>query len=126
MRDNIIIHGVPEANETHHKSEDLVKAFLVDNLRIKWEEAEVIRFSRVNRIGKAKADQQRPRPIVAKVTDSKMKSAVMSRGKQLKGSNYSISDQFPAEIMSRRRLLYQILAEARKSKKNVRLTVDKL
>lgn len=58
---------------------------LVDNLRIKSEEAEVIRFSTVHRIGKTKADQPRPRPVVAKVTESKMKSAVTSRSKELKG-----------------------------------------
>ncbi len=127
MRDNIVIHGVSETkNETYHNSEELVKMFLVDKLKIKLEEAEAIRFSRVHRIGKAKTDQQRPHPTVAKVTDSKIKYAIMSRGKELKGTNYSISDQFPAEIMNRRRLLYPILAETKRSKKNARLTVDKL
>lgn len=119
MRDNITFHGVPEAkNETQHKSEELVKAFLVDDLKIKSEEAEAIHFSRVHCIGKAKSDQQRPRPIVAKVTDSKMRSAIMFKDRELRGSNYSICDQFPPEIMNRRRLLYPILAEARKSQKN--------
>ena len=55
-----------------------------------------------------------------------LKYAVMSKGKELKNSGYSISDQFPAEIMSRRRLLYPILTEARKNKKNARLFMDKL
>ena len=127
MRDNIIVHGLPESNnETHQKSEELVKSFLLDNLKMKPEEAEAIRFSRVHRLGKPKADQGRPRPIVAKLTDSKMKSAVMSKGKELRNSNYSISDQFPAEIMNRRRQLYPIMAEARQNKKNARLYVDKL
>lgn len=94
---------------------------------MKPEDAGAVRFSRVHRLGRTKTDQQRrPRPIVAKVVDSKMKSAVMSRGKELKGSNYSISDQFPPEIMNRRRLLHPIMAEARKAKKNARLFIDKL
>lgn len=83
-------------------------------------------FSRVHRLGKARNNQQRPRPIVAKVLDSRMKAAVMSKGRELKNSSFSISDQFPAEIMRRRRLLYPAVVEARKSKRNVRLSVDKL
>ena len=93
---------------------------------MKPEEAGAINFSRVHRLGKVKAGQQKPRPIVAKTTDSKMKMAVMSRGKELKNTIYSISDQYPAEIMDRRRLLYPVMAEARKNKKNARLFMDKL
>lgn len=37
------------------------------------------------------------------------KSTIMARGPELKGSNYSITDQFPLEIMKRRRLLYPIM-----------------
>lgn len=54
MRNNIIFHGLSEAhNETHHKSEELVQTFLVDNLKMKAEEAEAIHFSRVHCLGKA-------------------------------------------------------------------------
>ncbi|KAM3619221.1 uncharacterized protein V6R79_004722 [Siganus canaliculatus] len=128
MRDNIVIHGLAEVeNETHQKSEELLKSFLVKELKMKPEDAGAVRFSRVHRLGRTKPDQQRrPRPIVAKVVDSKMKSTVISRGKELKGSNYSISDQFPPEIMNRRRLLNPVMAEARKAKKNARLFIDKL
>ena len=55
-----------------------------------------------------------------------MKYAVMSKGGELKGTNYAISDQFPAEIMRRRRLLYPIMAEARQRNKRARLFADKL
>ena len=48
---------------------------------------------------------------MAKVVDSEMKSAAMSRGKELKGSNYSINDQFPPEIMNRWRLLHPIMGD---------------
>lgn len=82
-------------------------------------------FSRVHRLGKARNNHQRRRPIVARVFDSKMKAAVMSKGRELKKSSFSISDQFPAEIMRRQRLLYPAVVEARKSKWNARLSVDK-
>ena len=127
MRDNIIIHGLSEApNETYLQPEVLLKSFMKNNLKMVPEQVAVIRFSRVHRLGKAKSDQQRPRPIVAKVTDSKMKSAIMSKGNKLKDTGYSITDQFPAEIMARRRLLYPIMAEARKKSRKTRLVIDKL
>lgn len=126
MRDNIIIHGIPGTkNETHLQSGGLVKSFLADDLKLKPEEVQAIHFSRVHRIGKARPDQKQPRPIVAKVLDSKMKTTMMSRGKELKNTNYSISNQFPPEILSRSRLLYPVMVEARKRKKNARL-FDKL
>ncbi|CAJ1057774.1 uncharacterized protein LOC119127540 [Xyrichtys novacula] len=95
------------------------------HLKMEPDEADAIRFSRVHHLGKAKGDQQKPRPIGAKVTDSKMKSSIMSKGKELKNTVHSVSDQFPAEIMRRRRLLYPIMADARKSKKNfIELYID--
>ena len=50
----------------------------------------------------------------------------MAKGRELKGSKYSITDQFPPEILPRRRLLYPIMTEALKSKKKVCLFIDKL
>ena len=76
---------------------------------------EAIRFSRVHRIGQTKAGKQSCRCVVAKFTDSKLKLAVMVKGRELKGSNFSISDQFPPEILRRRRLLSPIMIEARHS-----------
>lgn len=46
MRDNVIIHGMPEVKgKTYQKTEELVMSFLVDNLRMKTEEATSIRPS---------------------------------------------------------------------------------
>lgn len=127
MKNNLIIHGLPEVkNETYQRSEELLKTFLINELKMKSEDVGAICFSRVNRIGRTKVYTQRPRPLVAKVVDFKMKSAVMSRGKELKGTSYSISNQFPSEIMNRRRRLYPVMEEARKNKKNIRLITDKL
>lgn len=53
MRDNIIIHGVPEVSgETYQKTEELVMSFLADKLRMKTEEANSVRFSHVHHLGK--------------------------------------------------------------------------
>lgn len=58
MRDNIIIHGLPETNkETYQSTEQLVKSFMRDNLKMDEREVEAIRFSRVHRIGQVEASR---------------------------------------------------------------------
>lgn len=127
MRDNFIVHGLPETpHETYQKSEDLIKVFMSTNLKMHPDEIEAIHFSRVHRLGRPRDDQHRPRPIVAKTTDSKMKYVIMSKGGELRKSKFAISDQFPAEILRRRRLLYPVMAQARKNNKKTRLFIDKL
>lgn len=85
-----------------------------------------IHFDRVHRIGHRKAGSSKHRPIVAKVANFKSKTAIMERAKELKGTNCSISDQFPPEILRRRKLLLPAMADARKQGKRAKLSVDKL
>lgn len=55
-----------------------------------------------------------------------MKMSIMRRGKELCDTKFSISDQYPPEILRRRRLLHPTMTEARKNDKKVRLVIDKL
>ena len=50
----------------------------------------------------------------------------MEKGKLLKGSGFSVTDQYPPEIMKRRRLLYPVMTAARNEHKKTRLFMDKL
>lgn len=121
MRDNIIIHGLPETNkETYQTMEQLVKSFMKDNLKMDDHEVEA------HRLRQAEASRWRSRPIVVKVVDSKIKMSIMERGKELQGPNFSISDQFPPEILRRCRLLQSIMTQARKNNKKAHLVIDKL
>ncbi|CAK6975948.1 uncharacterized protein LOC119127540 [Scomber scombrus] len=125
MRDNIIIHGLPETNkEIYQSTEQLVKSFMKENLKMDEHEVEAIHFSRAHRIGHADASRQKSRPNVAKVLDTKMKMSIMRRGKELRDTNFSISDQYPPEILRRRRLLHPTMTEARKNDKKARLVID--
>ena len=58
-----------------------------------------IEFDRVHRIGRFRQDQRYPRPIVAKFTYYKDKKIVREAApRTLLGTNYSVNEQFPAEI----------------------------
>lgn len=48
MRNNIIIHGLPETNkETYQSTEQLVKSFMKENLKMDKREVEAIHFSKL-------------------------------------------------------------------------------
>ncbi|KAJ8366400.1 hypothetical protein AAFF_G00355880 [Aldrovandia affinis] len=132
MRDNIIIHGLPEANEEARGKRSLPEVgadcavFLGESLKMTKPEVDAIQFCRVHRLGYSKPGVTKSRPIVAKVTISSMKHAIMERGKELKGCDASITDQYPPEIMRRRRLLQPIMKEARNNGRKTRLYSDKL
>lgn len=58
MRDDIIIHGLSEqtdetkgGSEAYLKSEQTVRSFLMDNLKMERREVDTIRFSRVHCLG---------------------------------------------------------------------------
>uniref|UniRef100_A0AAV2JFR5 Transposase n=1 Tax=Knipowitschia caucasica TaxID=637954 RepID=A0AAV2JFR5_KNICA len=88
--------------------------------------AQGIHLARAHRLGQQREGASRSRPIVAKLLDPRHKAVIMGKGRELKGTKLAISDQFPQEIMRRRRLLQPILAEARTAGKRSRLSIDKL
>ncbi len=56
-----------------------------------------------------------PRPIVAKFGYFKQKEQVKSRGRELKGTDFSVNDQFPKEILERRKIQNSVSAKIRLS-----------
>jgi len=63
---------------------------------------------RVHRLGGKIPNARRPRLVVAKFEHFKQKELVRSRSRKLKGTDYSMNDQFPKEILERRRVLFPI------------------
>ena len=84
----------------------------------------MVDIQRAHRFGKVTLDK--PRPIVVCLSHFKMKYAIMRRGRELKDSPLGLNDQYPKEIMDRRRILVPILKEKRKQKQKVKLVIDKL
>lgn len=125
MRNNIVIMGLnEEENETYLGTERLVKQFMKQNLKMSDEQVQGISVERAHRFGRR--IPSKPRPIVAKLSDHKMKMSVLQRGKELKGTLLSVNDQFPPEIIERRRILYPIFKQRKAQNIKTRLVVDKL
>ncbi|KAL3972575.1 adenylate kinase [Sarotherodon galilaeus] len=106
MHDNLVFSGIPEA--AGEDAETTVKSFIKNHLKLPEDTVKNIVFDRVHRLGPIRAAAGRPRPIVAKFGHFKQKEQVKSRGRELKGTDFSVNDQFPKEILERRRVLFPI------------------
>lgn len=106
MRDNLVFSGIPEQAE--EDPEATVKEFLQKYMKLPTDTVKSISFHRVHRLGGKRPDNRRPRPIVVKFEHFKQKELVKSRGRELRGTDFSVNDQFPKEILERRRSLFPI------------------
>uniref|UniRef100_H2MYJ3 PPFIA binding protein 2 n=1 Tax=Oryzias latipes TaxID=8090 RepID=H2MYJ3_ORYLA len=124
MRDNLVIAGIPE--EAGEDPENIVNSFIEVHLKLPKEEVQKISFHRVHRLGGKRPDNQRPRPIVAKFEHYKQKELVKSRGRELKDTHYSVNDQFPGEILRRRKILFPLRRKHLSAGARAVVAVDKL
>uniref|UniRef100_A0A1A8GU29 Uncharacterized protein n=1 Tax=Nothobranchius korthausae TaxID=1143690 RepID=A0A1A8GU29_9TELE len=127
MRDNLVFAGLPE--QTGGEAEDCeqtIKNFLHTHMKIPEEMVKNITFHRVHRLGARRTDSRRPRPIVAKFEHFKQKILVKSHGRELKGKDFSVNDQFPKEILDRRRVLFPLRKKFIQEGKRAVISVDKL
>ena len=127
MRKNLVFTNLPEKKEeeTNGKmedSEDVVRKFMADKMMI--ENVDKIEIARAHRFGKSRSD--RPRPLVVRFEKYKDKERVARHGKNLQGLNYGVNDQFPQEVMNRRKNLFPILRKARQNQIRAVIKVDKL
>lgn len=124
MRDNLVISGIPE--QVDETPEETVKSFIQNQLKLPAETVKNISFHRVHRLGGRRQENQRPRPIVAKFEHFKQKELVKGRGRELRGTNFSVNDQFPREILDRRRVLFPIRKKLIGEGSRAVIAVDKL
>ena len=83
-----------------------------------------ITFHRLHCLGGKRPDAHRPRPIVAKFEHYQQK--VGGRGRELRGTDFSVNDQFPKEILERRRVLFPIQRKFMEGGSRAVIAVDKL
>lgn len=124
MRDNLVFSGIPE--QTEEDPERTVKDFIQKHLKLPSDTVNAISFHRVHRLGGRKPDNRRPRPIVAKFEHYKQKELVRSRGRELRGTDFGVNDQFPKEILDRRRALFPIRKRFLDGGSRAVIAVDKL
>ena len=83
-----------------------------------------IQFDRAHRIGQRIPG--RSRPIVAKCASSFVKDLILRHGRNLKGTNFGVSEQLPQEVNERRNFLMPKFKEAKKANIPTKWSGDKL
>lgn len=104
MRDNLVFSGIPEQAE--EDPDKMVTGFITKNLKLPMETVKNIPFCWVHLLGEKKADSRQPRPIEVKFEHYKQKMLVKSHSRELKETDFGMNDQFPKEILDRRRVLF--------------------
>ena len=123
MRDNLIFYKIPEQrDETAQDCEDKVRNLIEREMNVS--SAREIRFHRVHRIGRF--NRNKTRPIVAKFAFYPDRETVRKAAKNLEGTNFSVGQQFPKEIMERRKRLVPIMKQAKSAGKDAYISFDKL
>ncbi|XP_039870018.1 uncharacterized protein LOC120722883 [Simochromis diagramma] len=124
MRDNLVFSGIPES--AGEDAEATVKSFIKIHLKLPEDTVKNIDFDRVHRLGGVRSRTGRPRPIVAKFGQFKQKEQVKSRGRELKGTDFSVNDQFPKEILERRKVLFPVRRSFIQKGSRAAIAVDRL
>lgn len=126
MRNNLMFSNIPEdINETNERTEAIVRHFIVDKLKIAHDLVKDMQFERVHRIGQPRADGK-IRQIIAKFTLFKDREAVRKERKNLKDTNFFISEQFPKAIVERRKKLLPKLKKAKEENHDAWISYDTL
>ncbi len=116
---------IPEVDgETNASVTD--KVYDVIQKQMKISNARSIRIVRCHRLGQKRNNAKRPRQVIFKLHWFGDREAIWGERSKLKGTNYLLSEDFPAEILSKRRVLQPVMKEAWRQKKKATLAVDKL
>ena len=125
MRDNLIFTNIEEnINETNEETESKLRVFMTEKMKINEEKVTQISFERVHRL--AGARRRGPRNIVAKFSRYKDREDVRKNASNLRGTNFSVFQQFPQSIDEQRRSLVPIMNDARRQGKKAYISYNRL
>ena len=125
MRNSLIFGNIEEsATRVFEDSEEIIRHFLHDKMKITKDLVESMNFERVHRIG-LRSDRK-CRKIVAKFASFKDREYVRKQWKTLQGTKFFVIEQFPQEIISKRDRLIPKLKEYKKEGKRAWISYDTL
>ena len=86
-RNYLLVHGIVETDD--EVMDDLVIETISTNMNIEISPADL---DRTQRVGKKKPGENKPRPIIVKLSRDNVRKKAFSNKKNLKGSNESITE----------------------------------
>lgn len=120
-RTNLIVYGVPEVEkETGEMLEHAVNNEIIENIL----ELKPVAIERIHRLGRPESNKTRP--VIFKLLDTRDKSSILKNGYKLKGTNFSIGEDFSKKIREVRKKLWDSAKPNRDKKDKVALAFTKL
>ena len=104
MRNNLIFTNINEDRiDGKEDCEEKIREFLISKMKLAETTVAEMRFERVHRMGAMTAGKVRR--IVAKFHAFKDKELVRKNGRALQGTNFSVYEQYPNDVVEKRRRL---------------------
>ena len=129
MRNNLLFGGVPEIpNEKPIDTERILRKHMCDNLKLAKELVDDIKIERAHRIGTRNSDPTKfyNRKIVCMFSYFKDREHVRKQRYNLNGTSYYLQEQFPPEVVNKRRRLIPLLRKAKDEHKEAWISYDTL
>ena len=107
-RNNLVFFGIPEIGDQRNveKCEVIITQILIQHGIISQDIANQRElFDRAHRLGPRRRNQDRPRPIIVRVTYYKDKEYILSQGYKFKDSAFNVSEDFSKPTLTIRRTL---------------------
>lgn len=120
-KESLIFYGIPQDND-EKACVDRLQSFMKNNLQIPENIVDNMQFQRCHRMNK----KMNPQPIICRFLCFPDRMTIWKARTKLKGTSFSISEDFPPEILARRKVLYPIMKAARKDQKKAYMNGDTL
>lgn len=118
-RKNLLFHGLAESK--NERLVDLMRDFLWQEMGLDSDDLYIDRIHRLGSYLKAKQKQNTDnprRPIIVSFMDSKSTETVLNAAYMLKGSNFSVTRDYPKEIVAARQNLISQFKVERQNRNN--------
>lgn len=118
-RSNLVVFGIPEEP---NESEAVLRNKVITEVFERKLEVKCVSIGRIHRLGKP----SEMRPIILYFQDFTEKEAVLSNAKKLKGTSISVQNDYCAETLRKRKLLWDSAKQDKDTGKKVWLVHDKI
>ena len=118
---NLIFEEIQEQKD--QKPLEAFKNFLKDKLSFSDNEYQELVISDCHRMGRKK-ENNRPRPLLVRFVKLSDRNKVWFKKSGLKKSSYFVKEDFPDEIVNRRKMMHPLFTEAKKKDKFAKLIND--
>lgn len=127
MRNNLVFCNIKEnPDEKPLDTEEIIRHFMVEKLELAKEIVDQMKLERVHRMGAKSRNANFDRKIVCKFNLFTDREMVRKKRHKLEQTNYYIHEQFPPEIVAKRKKLIQKLKDAKAAGKAAWLSYDTL